>query len=229
MWTPKRILLLLSGFAAFIAAYAAYAFWLGGIDGLPPLPPAYEPPQGNVVDPIADNFRPMPEAERKLEQAFGPSWKEDLKCDIKLEVRERNLVLATKDYIFEPDGRVKLTPFNIAIFGKEEPGRPPEINTVRSDVAFLTFDRPVKNLAEMSKHKIVAGELVGDIRIRNNRRTPNVSRDDVSLMTQGPLFYYEDRHLIETGAPIRLVDEQTKPEQSTIEAIGMKIHLCTDP
>ena len=41
MWTPKRVLLLASGFAMFFAAYAVYAQALGGIDGLPALPERY--------------------------------------------------------------------------------------------------------------------------------------------------------------------------------------------
>lgn len=229
MWTPKRVLLLLSGFAAFISAYVVYAFWLGGIDGLPPLPRDYQPPEGNVIDPSAENPRPTPEAERKLEHAFGPGWKEELKCNLWFEVRARNLVLATKDLDFQPDGRVRIAPFNVAIFGKEEPARAPEINTIRSEVALLTFDKPVRNLAELDKRKVVLCELVENIRIRNNRRTPRASNDDVSLMTPGPLFYHEDKHTIYTPAEVRLVDEQTKPKPSEITAVGMTLNLCTEP
>src|SRR5262249_33645786 len=44
VWTPKRVLLLASGFVLFFAAYAGYARVLGGIDGLPALPDQYLPP-----------------------------------------------------------------------------------------------------------------------------------------------------------------------------------------
>ncbi len=233
MWTPKRILLLLSGFVAFIAAYSMYAFWLGGIDGLPPLPRDFEPVDGSI-ETFADTVRPTPEADRRLELAFGPSWREDLQCKIRVEMRAKNLVLATNDFnAKQPDGRVLIAPFNVAIFGKEEPGRPPEINTIRSKVALLTFERPITNISDMGRHKLVACELRGGgeeepIRIRNNRRTVKAD-DDISLMTQGPLFYHEDKHLIQTPAAVRLVDEQTKPEQSTITATGMELRLTTEP
>lgn len=235
MWTPKRILLLLSSSILFFAVYLGYAFWLGGIDGLPPLPHGFEPPGNGPIEPIADILRPTPEADRKLELAFGPSWKELLLCKIKLEMRNKNLVLATNDIDTQrADGRVLLAPFNVAIF-KEDPGRTPEINTIRSDAALLTFDRPITNLADVGRHKLVACELQGrkgredgGISVRNNRRTPQAN-DDISLMTPGPLYYYEDKHLICTPAEVRLVDEQTKPEQSTITAVGMELRLTTEP
>ena len=42
VWTPKRVLLVLAGFALFFTTYQVYAnvLGLGGIDGLTPLPEA---------------------------------------------------------------------------------------------------------------------------------------------------------------------------------------------
>src|SRR5205823_5876551 len=118
--------------------------------------------------------------------------------------------------------------FNIAIFGKDKrDGKFPEINTVQSKVAFLTFDKPVSSVADMGRHKIVACELRENIRVRNNRRTPQRD-DDVSLLTPGPMFYSEDQHLISTGADVTLFDEQSKPEPTKITAVGMELHLTTD-
>ena len=39
-------------------------------------------------------------------------------------------------------------------------GKAPEINTVRSDIAYLTFDQPIANAHDMGNRKIVGGELV---------------------------------------------------------------------
>src|SRR5581483_8448485 len=203
MWTPRRILLLVVGFATFFCCFHVYAYFLGGIDGLPPLPEDYWPvADGQVPEPL-----PVREnaAELKLRLAFGENEKVK-NCPIKLEIRARGLVLATEDVAPEKDGRVKMTPFFIAIFGKDKgDGGFREINTISSKHAYVTFDRPVASLMEMSNRKIMAGELVGDIMIVNNRRTQE-RNDDISVFTQGPLFYEESRHIIFTKADVRILD-----------------------
>ncbi|MGE3809817.1 MAG: hypothetical protein AB7K24_34565, partial [Gemmataceae bacterium] len=223
MWTTKRLLLLLAGFTLFFSLYLVYAHFLGGIDGLPPLPPELGP--GTTV--AGDMPRPTQRInliDKKVQAAFGPGWEELLKCSIKLEVNSKNLVLLADDYLIMEDGRVKLWPFNVAIFGKENKNEFPEINTVQSKVAYLTFDQPVVNVAEMGNRKIVAGELQGDIKIYNNRRT--LARDDdMSLTTPGPLFYDENKRLVWTPAPVDLVDTQRKPEPTIITAVGMELEL----
>ena len=56
MWTPKRVLLLVLGFAVFITAYFVYAHFLGAIDGLPDLPRTYWPnPEGPTPPPVDPN------------------------------------------------------------------------------------------------------------------------------------------------------------------------------
>lgn len=226
MWTSKRILLLLSGFVVFIAAYSLYALALGGIDGLPPLPEEFEPLPG----PMAVEAPPprKPETDRKLQMAFGQGWEELLRCTIKLEVRSRNLVLAADQFIILPDGRVQLSPFNIAIFRKGAAEEVfPEIHTVQSNVAYLTFDRPVTSIAEMGSRKIIAGELSGNVLIKNNRHT--VQRDDdLSMSTPGPLYYREDQNLVWTPASVLLFDTQSKPEPTKITAVGMELHLTKE-
>src|SRR4029077_639140 len=119
-------------------------------------------------------------------------------------------------------------PFNVAIFGKDRgDGSFPEINTVQSDVAYLTFDKPVNNFADMGRSKIIACELRDNIRIKNNRRSKQQD-DDVSLLTPGPMYYREDQHLISTRAAVQLLDEQSKPEPTRTTAVGMDLHLTTD-
>lgn len=243
MWTPKRVLLLVMGFAVFISAYAVYARYLGSIDGLPPLPVDCEPSE------IADESTGLPpaarenEADRRLRQAFGEECPE-LKRTIKLEVRTRGVVLAADQFKIEDDGRVKLQPFSIAIFGKtKNAAEQPEINSIRSDVAFLTFDRPISSATEMSNRKITAVTLVqdreripeserrgyeGGVLIVNNRRTCQRD-DDMSLFTPGPVYYQENLHRIWTAEVVKITDMSSKPNPTVITATGMDVYLTTEP
>jgi lipopolysaccharide export system protein LptA len=227
VWTPKRVLLLAAGFVLFFSAYGFYAHFLGGIDGLPPLPEEYGP----VAGPPGD--RPPPptrenSAETKLRIAFGEDCQEARDWKIKLELQSRRMVLASQDISIEPDGRVKLSPFSLALFGKDKgDGKFPEINTVQSQEAFLTLDKPVANITEMSGRKIIGGELRGDIYVMNNRSTPQRD-DDICLFTQGPLYYEESRHLIWTEKTVRLTDPQSKPKPMTINGTGMDLYLTNE-
>lgn len=249
MWTPKRVLLLVMGLAVFITAYAVYARNLGHIDGLPPLPEDFEP----SADGGTSNPDPLPsrenEADRRLRQAFGEECPE-LKRTIKLEVRMRGIVLAADQFKIEDDGRVKLQPFSIALFGKTKgAAQLPEINTIRSDVAYLTFDRPVSNIGDMSNRAITGAELVqdreqaqdhvraqdserrgyeGGVLIVNNRRTPQRD-DDMSLFTPGPVYYQENLHRIWTAEVVKLTDLSSKPNPTVITATGMDVYLTTEP
>jgi hypothetical protein len=235
VWTPKRVLLLSLGFAVFFAAYLVYASFLGGINGLPPLPleclPSADaepvnppPPRKNQVD-------------QKLRMAFGEDCRE-LKRAIKLEVRAHGIVLTADQFVIEKDGRVLLKPFSIALFGKSVgPDGTPEINTIRSDEAYLTFDRPVNSPAEIGSRRIVGGTLTrasdggGDekgVTIVNNRRTARRD-DDLCLFTPGPVDYDESLHLIWTKGVVRVTDQQSKPNQTEITATGMDVYLAQEP
>jgi hypothetical protein len=233
VWTTKRVLLLAGGLIVFLVAYQVYAHFLGGIDGLTPLPPEYGPPDNtDPTPPDSDLMPPTNLADRKLQQAFGPGKDEDpddpLKCAIKLDLRSRGIVLAVNVFEPEADGRVRLQPFNMAIFGKTQgPGPTPEINTIRSKVAFLTFDQPVKSIAELSNRKIVAAELRDTISVTNNRRT--VPRDDdLFLYTEGPMFYKEDQHRIWTEAEVKLGEFHGNSDPTKITADGMDLFLTTE-
>jgi lipopolysaccharide export system protein LptA len=227
VWTPKRILLLAIGFALFFAAYMVYAHFLGGINGLPPLPDDYGPIADGVKHIVPEEREN--EADHKLRIAFGPDCDEVKKFNIKVELQSRGMVLASQEIKFE-DGRVKLIPFSFAIFGKDREGEKfPEINTIQCHEAKLTFDKPVNNIAEVgsSARKITAAELSGDIYIINNRRTPQRD-DDLSLFTQGPLYYEESLHRVWTGAVVRVTDLQSKPKPMVICGTRMHLYLAAE-
>ncbi len=230
MWTPKRIGLLVAGFVLFLAGYAAYARFLGGIDGLPALPDQYaEPAEFDTTQPPPK--RNDSELDDKLRRAFGEDC-DELNYPIKLEVRAKGMVLATKQFTIEQggphDGEVCLQPVGLAIYGKPSPdGQLPEINTVRANTAWLKFDQPISNPADIGKHKIASGILKGNIEIVNNRRTPQRD-DDLVLRTQGPVLYEEAKHHAGTKASIELLDLQSKPEPTRITATGMDLDLSVE-
>ena len=250
MWTAKRILLLTAGFGALVVVYAVYAFLLP-VDGLPQLPDKYRrgpEPEGvsNVHQPRRDRLV------EKIRQAFGENAPEATnKYPIKIELRARGIILAAGDFNFEHDqeGRVRFSPVSIAIFGKNpptkypetssvpdektSPGKCPEINTVRAEVAYLTFDKPIYSAAEMNSRKIVKGELVGGgslhpIEIVNNRRTTRTDDDIVVTIDNGPLYYLENEQRMWTDKWVQLKDYQSKPEPVTIKAEGMDLYLAVN-
>jgi lipopolysaccharide export system protein LptA len=219
------VLLLASGFVLFAFAYGVYSHFLGGIDGLPQLPGDYEPVAG--VDPPPLPVRQESGSRRKLKIAFGDDCPE-VKYKFTLELAARGIVLAAEDARIV-DGKVVLTPFSMAIFGKDKgDGGLPEINTLRSKEAYLTFDKPITNIATVDgSRKIVAGELRGDIRVVNNRRTPQPD-DDIWLDTQGPIYYEESRHLIWTDKEVHLRDLQSKPEPLDILGTELALYLTSE-
>jgi lipopolysaccharide export system protein LptA len=228
VWTPKRIVLLTLGIGLFLGAYFVYAYFLGGIDGLPPLPEDYRP-IANVGPP---DDAPLPQSENsansKLRTAFGVDCRETKDFKIKLELQKKGMVLAAGDFKIDPEGKLLLYPFSLAIFGKPRgDGQDPEINTVQSDTALLTLDKPVNNVMEMANRKIVGAELSGNIYLINNRRTPQRD-DDISLFTQGPLYYQESLQLVWTDKTVRLIDPQSKPHPMTIDGTQMYVYLTKD-
>src|SRR5207245_2443528 len=92
--------------------------------------------------------------------------------------------------IMEEDGRVRLTPLSVVLYGKArgEDGAP-ETNTIRGDEAYITFEHPIVTMADMGKYRIIAGQIAGNIRIVNNRRT-RFRDDDLAVdIAPGPLHY----------------------------------------
>lgn len=227
MWTPKRIVMLSACFVAFFMIYLGYAYTeVGRIDGLPPLPGDYWPD----LDP--HTFTPPPRGVSKLEQkikrAFGPDCKE-LKRAIRLEVHSRNMIIAAEQFKVAADGRVVLSPLSIALIGREKnDGIAPEINTIRGEVAYLTFDRPVTNFSEIASRKVVAAELSGRIEVVSNRRRLERDQDLRLLIASGTLHFRESTKRIWTEAYVLLEDHKNKPQPHRIKGKGMEMELLTE-
>jgi lipopolysaccharide export system protein LptA len=241
------VLLLVLGLAVFGAAFGLYARFLGWIDGLPELP-AELLARREESEPIeVPSFSPV---EAKLQQAFGPGCAEvGAGFDLKLELRAKGMVLATNNWGIDPEGRLKLWPFSLAMF-KERPGQYPEIHTVHSDIAYLEFDRPVKSFQEINERRIVGCQIESDphamthdprrgmIYVTNNRATATPD-DDLVLETPGPVFYREAaqpnlpldkaRPQLWTTAAVHMVDRRHRPDSTTITAQGMQVFLAVEP
>ncbi len=230
MWTPKRIVLLVGWMIFFGSAYAGSSYLMGSIDGLPPLPDRYKPIDGldSVVFPVVQRGFG---ADTKLRQAFGEGSPEVKSRKFKLEVEPKGIVLAAQEVTIEPDGRAKLVPFSVAVFSKEKGDKPantyPEITTIQAEKAYLTFDRPLRSITEMGNRKITGGEMTGNIKIINNRGTAERT-DDVSLFTQGTLYYDEARHHIWTSEPVQILDLRSKPQPTTIDGVGADLYLTAE-
>jgi hypothetical protein len=237
-------MLLALGFALLFASYLVYAYYLGGIDGLPPLPesclPSKEPadppgPRPNLVD-------------ERLEMAFGKACPE-LGRPIRLEVHSKGVVLSTDEcYIMRQgeldpagkvrDGQVRLKPLSLALFSKKTPpGQYPDITSVRARLAYLTFDRPISNMGDMAKAKIIGAELQDQIELVNNRRQPSNNDELKVWVAKGPVFYRDRPRSPADGAhqpdiwtdtELRLKDYQSKPNPTQITAEGMEMFLTAD-
>jgi hypothetical protein len=230
VWTPKRIVMLVGGFALFFVAYAAYsATYFGAIDSLPPLPEAFKRPEskpgGTRRDPPTHTR--VTKIDLKLEQAFGIGCPE-MKRPIKLDLNAKGMAIVSEESPFE-GGKLKLEPISIALFGKDKgDGKEIEINTVRARMAYLTFDRPVNSPNEVNGRKIVKMELFDNIEIVNNRRTSKSRDDDLTLYIKtGPLVYEEPKHLVWTEDNIQLIDRQSKPDPIDVRGKGMEMELLT--
>jgi lipopolysaccharide export system protein LptA len=227
VWTPKRIIVLAGGFVAFFCLYAAYAStYVGRMDGLPPLPEMYWPnPDQTEIQSVAHG---EPVIVSKLKKAFGINC-EELKRAIRLELHSKNMVLAAERFDIDSDGRVCLHPISVAVFGKGRWDAPDvEISTVQSEVAYLKFDGPVRNMTELSGRKIVAAELQNNINVTNNRRRPKKDENLYLHINHGPVYYTEKDHTIRTNDAIVLKDHKSKPLPNIIRGKGMEMELLAE-
>ncbi|MFO0879540.1 MAG: LptA/OstA family protein [Gemmataceae bacterium] len=226
MWTPKRIVILSACFVAFFMVYLGYAYTsVGRIDGLPPLPEVYWPDQDRVELPA--QIHRSDKLTQKLKLAFGANAKE-LKWAIRLDISSRGMVLAAEQFEVR-DGRVCLTPLSVAIVGKEKnDGQPPEIHTIRGDIAYLKFDRPVTNFSEITSRKIHEAELSGRIEVASNRRRLQRDEDLRVTIPTGTLYYQEPTHRIWTEAYVTLEDFKSKPKPHKITGKGMEMELLAE-
>jgi lipopolysaccharide export system protein LptA len=215
------------GVVLFLASYLGYTNYLGGVDGLPPLPEGYWPKED--AGPPPQGRRPTPVLVRKLEEAFGKDCPE-AKWPIKIEVQARGLILVSKEFKIEDDGRVRLVPLSVVLYGKArgEDGTQ-ETNTIRGDEAYIQFEHPIQTMADMGKYRIVAGQIAGNIRLVNNRRTAPRD-DDLSVdIAHGPLYYRQRDQRVWTDDVVRLVDQQSKPQPTVITGEGMVLDLLAEP
>jgi hypothetical protein len=230
MWTPKRIVLLAVGFLMFTLAYIVYsATSLGRINTLPPLPEQYQAGAGNTEPVLKQRKTGATLLERKMEKAFGIGCKE-LKWPVLLELNSKSMVMAAGMFEVVEDGRMKLEPMSLAVFGKKKnDGRDVEINTLKCKQAYITFDRPVTSMSpsELSGRKIVKSEFIGDIMIVNNRRTAQRDDDLTVDIRTGPLYYDEKNQFIWTNDVVHLKDGQLIPPKADIVAKCMEMTLAT--
>ena len=100
----------------------------------------------------------------KLRAAFGEDC-EELKAPLKVECYSLGLVIAAKEGVIE-DGRFKFTSCSVALLGKSQGEiRPSAVTTIRSDCVYVRFDRPLKDLSDLGKRRIVSFELAGGFRL----------------------------------------------------------------
>src|SRR5262245_7390422 len=219
---------MIAGTFLFLAGFAVYDYFLGGYDGLPPLP--------EDCLPIADGlpFAPMdqtdPEKQRKMKIAFDVG-SEEAQRKLILDSTTRNMLLAIDQFDIEDDGRVKLSPFSVALFPKKkgEAGYP-EVNTIQCEVAYLTLDQKVTNFTDMGNRRIIGIELRGakGVEIINNRRTP-AKNDDVVVNIKGaPVYYAEATNKIWSEGFVRLLDTASQPNPTEITAKGLELQLVKE-
>jgi lipopolysaccharide export system protein LptA len=217
------------GFVVYLACYLIYTRTsLGVMDGLPVLPEAFrienqEVRNGEVIVP-----RREPPLQKKFIMAFGPGC-EELKRPIRLEMHSKKSLLAVDQFELTEDGRrILLKPLSLALFGKDRnDGRFVEINTVRCNQAYLTLNQPVKSPTELNNRKIIAAELIGDVRIVNNRRTPERFDDLTLYINKGPVYYEEAKHKIWTSDSIYMKDLKNSPP-TEVRGEGMEVTLETE-
>lgn len=226
MWTPKRVIILVAGMAIFLGFYLGYAWFLGTIDGLPPLPGAFTARAKEALPPLP--ARPASRVVTRLQLAFGQDCPETAR-QIKIELNSRSMVFAADHFQVEPDGRVKLSPISVVLFNKDKSdGKSLEINTIRGEVAFLKFDRPIAHLTDIGNRKVIGGEISGKIEVVNNRKTSSRDDDLFIFIPQGPLYYLESKQLVWTQDAIHLTDNQSKPRPTEIHGQGMEMELLTN-
>lgn len=226
MWTPKRVVILGIGFSIFLGFYLGYAWFLGTIDGLPPLPMAFTARAKEALPPLP--ARPASRVVTRLQLAFGLDCPE-IQRQIKIELNSRSMVFAADHFQVEPDGRVKLSPLSVVLFNKDKnDGKPLEINTIRGEVAYLRFDRPIAHLTDIGNRKVVGCEITGKIEVVNNRKTSSRDDDLFIYIPNGPLYYQESKQLIWTADSIHLTDNHSKPRPTEIRGLGLEMELLTD-
>ncbi len=118
-----------------------------------------------LLSPAADRFLAgawkLLSVEEKLQRAFGENCPE-LQRAYRLENRLRRLLLAFESFSVEADGRLKATACSLARFSAE---LTPTAVTVRSPVAYITYDQPVSSLNDLANRQVLTIECANGVRI----------------------------------------------------------------
>jgi hypothetical protein len=122
------------------------------------------------------------EADTKLRQAFGED-RDILKSPFRaLLTTSKEFVLAATSVEIQPDGRVKVQPCRIAGFTKDS-----RVTTCRASAAVLTFDAPIRKLADMAVRKSVKMEFVNPVTVEQfTGVAPKQAREANPLPNWGP-------------------------------------------
>ena len=134
------------------------------------------------------------------------------------------MVVAANEFHIEEDGRLKLDNMSVALFGKDPgDGRGVEINTVRAETAYLTFDKPAQGQRQGGRRQPPGRgrrNCSRHIEIVNNHRTPQRD-DDLHLdILKGPLYFDEAKRLIWTDDDVHVEDDQSKPRPNEVRGQG---------
>lgn len=234
MFTPRRLLLLILGFAVCFGAYEIYAFFLGHYDGLPPLPPEYRY-NPNAVAASSDSpdrtTNQKHEIAKLLERAFGPKCPElNRKRSIEIGKPESRTVFAFDDWTLE-DGWLRMTNPSVANFKKlpaegQQPERE-EITTLQGDVAVVQFNQKIKTLFELKQNvKPVSGHIEGEeIKITHNHGTPE-RNDDITIYCKKRIDFVDEQKRIWSEGKVLVV--YAEPLEAKFEGIGLEIILANE-
>lgn len=105
-----------------------------------------------------------PSVVEKLRLAFPDGAASN--ATFKVEIRTKGLVIAYDHFSIERDGRLKLFPCFIARFqeaNSASSGSRP--TSIRSPVAFVTLDEPLRALSDLGNRKIISVDLEGGLRL----------------------------------------------------------------
>ncbi len=217
MWTPKRLLLLVIGFAAFFGVYQVYVYFLGRYDGLPPLPDEHR--RGRAARPVGEHVRPPENPAIALLRKYFPGG-DEAERDMRFYWQPQGIVMAADDGKLV-DGKLMLTKVSVALLGKPRDSGEREVNTLRGQTAHIEFDQPISNLKDANDRRPVGGTIEGNVRLQNNRRTARMD-DDLHLDTEW-LAFNEDQHRVWTDRPVVLTDSH--PFQRRITGTGLEVIL----
>ena len=215
--------------AILLAAFLGYEQSLGRLTDYDAIEPALLKPIAEAGEDAAPVGRR--EIEIALERAFEPAVVADLVTyPIALDwpvVDEsagngRGLFVFTRKYRVQEDNPRVLVfePFALVqVVG--DPGADPkkdEVNSLHAGRATIEFEKPVE-FFNLSKNRPIGGWLEGDIKLRNNQRSPDPKEG--YLVRTERLDFHREKSLIWTELPLAVLG----PDGTTIDGVGMELQL----